>query len=89
MDWPFIRSLFLAFARSFVFTAARILIMGWYVYFGVEFGKTMPREGSLLYLAMFPLSVYGLWQLTGLPNRLLKPSDRSSSDEDTDPRPER
>lgn len=80
---PFLLSLLVTFVRSFVFTAARVLIMGWYVYFGLEFGKNL-QQGAMLYLAMFPLSIYGLWMLTGLPNRLMKPADRSSEDEDTE-----
>lgn len=76
-----VSSVLIAFFRSFAFTSARILVMGWFVYFGVEFGKGIER-GAAFFLAMFPLSIYGLWMLTGLPKRMLKADQKASRVDD-------
>lgn len=61
---PFdLRRLSAIFARSFVLTIARILIMSWYVYFGLHFSEKLEAGGGYMYLVMFPLSIFGLWQL--------------------------
>lgn len=63
------RSLLVIFFRTAAFTAIRTLIMGWFVYFGVHFTERIEPPGYLYFL-MFPLSVFGLWELTGLPRRM-------------------
>jgi hypothetical protein len=73
--------LVVAFARGLIFTAARWLIIGWFVYFGLHFAERIEPPAHL-YLLIFPLSVFGLWELTGLPKKLLRLDERPSPDDD-------
>lgn len=51
--------------RAFILMFARVVIMGWYIYFGLHFAESIkPGSGSgYMYLIMFSLSIFGLWQL--------------------------
>jgi len=77
---PFAARLAGIFIRSFVLTAARLLIMGWYVYFVVQAAPQL-QGGGYMVLLMAVLSIFGLWQLLEVLAKALKLQDAKKADE--------